>query len=153
MPRMKNFNYAAPGTSVRSWFDVADRAEMHACKERRQYSRCNCGRRKRNPCKEAIEIRDHCCERGMSDGPDSLDVGDNGINMATIFAFFTRKTCHESRAGGACNHAGCVKTESVLDWLAEQISSALLTQPSREEIKALSKTKSIKVSSAAASAL
>ncbi len=133
MPRVRNFNYAAPGTSVTGWFDVADRAENHTCQERRRYGRCNCGSgKKRNPCQEAINISLHCLIRGLSKHPISLDGGNievkNGtieaMAVATIYAFFKRKTCHQSRANHNCNHAGCIKTEAVLDWLEEQIASA-----------------------------
>ncbi len=122
MPRVKNFNYAAPGTSVTGWFDVADRAENHSCKERRAYGRCNCGSGKKiNPCLYSISISDHCKIRALSYNPIPLDGGGQTLPVSVIQTFFRRKTCHQSRAGNQCNHAGCIKTEAVIEWLADKV--------------------------------
>ena len=96
-----------------NWLMVADRLRDHTCDESKKFQDCP-----HKACDKSRRLADFCTAKGLDlPLPPEVEIED-------VAEYLRRKSCHQFRQYGRCNHRGCSHTDAIVKWLDQQLEQA-----------------------------
>jgi hypothetical protein len=97
------------------WSIVAAWCLEHICFERQRCGVCGC--KGRRACRIGQELAQQC---------EALHAGTGTVeDMQAVLKFVKGKACGLSRGGKECNHRGCIRSERIQAWIADEVTATL----------------------------